>query len=111
MKKIDFKKNLERRMVNHVLFIGLGGLLCSFIYRIPQIHKLYTTRSAKDISTWMVHVQNISYVLYIAYGFLISDIVYIVSSIISILQNLVILYMYYKFSDEVTVLPTYVLNK
>jgi MtN3 and saliva related transmembrane protein len=84
----------------YVLLVGFTGMLFSLIYRIPQIYKLYKTRSAKDLSTWMIHTQNISYGLYIAYGFLISDIVYISSSIIALLQNFIILYMHYHYSKE-----------
>lgn len=76
-----------------VIFIGFTGLVCSFLYRIPQIWKCYKTKSVKDISVWMIHIQNVSYVFYVIYGFMISDIVYIVSSFVSIIQNIIILLM------------------
>lgn len=81
-------------MNSYYLIIGFSGLVCSLFYRIPQIYKLYRTKSAKDISTTMVHIQNVSYVFYIVYGWMIGDIVYIVSSILSVVQNIVILGMY-----------------
>lgn len=76
--------------VNIVGFIALG---MSLAYRIPQMYKLYKTGSGKDISTWMIHVQNVSYALYIVYGIFIEDLVYIISSTISLLQNFIILIM------------------
>lgn len=80
------------------LYIGFAGLVCSLFYRIPQIYKIFVTKSAGDISTWMIHIQNCSYVLYIVYGYFISDIVYIISSIVSIIQNIIILGAYFKYS-------------
>lgn len=59
--------------------------------------KIWERKSADDISPWMIHFQNLSYGFYIAYGVIISDIVYIVSSVISVVQNLIILGMYLKF--------------
>ena len=62
--------------------------------------KIWDRKSADDISPWMIHFQNLSYAFYIAYGVIISDIVYIVSSVISVLQNIVILGMYLKFKKQ-----------
>jgi MtN3 and saliva related transmembrane protein len=77
--------------------IGYSALACSFLYRIPQIIKIYRSKKGEDISAGMIHVQNASYVLYIVYGYIITDLIYIISSITSIAQNLVILYFKYKF--------------
>lgn len=86
------------------LFIGFAALICNMIYRIPQIYRTYKTRSAKDISIYTIHIQNTSYILYICYGYLIGDIVYIISSIISILQNIIILFLRHKFLKEEMIL-------
>jgi MtN3 and saliva related transmembrane protein len=73
--------------------IGYSALVLSFLYRIPQLLKLWHTKSGKDISQRMIHIQNLSYVLYIVYGALIEDVVYILSSILSLVQNIIILFM------------------
>lgn len=83
--------------MSDVLVIGFAGLACSLVYRIPQLYKIYTTKQASDISPWMIHIQNMSYAFYIWYGILIGDIVYIVSSCVSVLQNTMILIAYYYF--------------
>lgn len=82
------------------IYLGFAGLACSLIYRIPQIYKLYKTESVNDISLWMIHVQNVSYCFYIAYGFLIADLVYIISSFVSVLQNFIILILYCRFRNR-----------
>ena len=50
-----------------------------------------------------IHVQNVSYCLYIAYGVFIADLVYILSSVLSFVQNLIILGMIYYFRCTPTV--------
>lgn len=82
----------------YILLIGFAGLICSITYRIPQIYRIYKIKSGNDISSWTIHVQNISYVLYTIYGILDNDLVYIVSSIIALLQNMIILWLKYKYS-------------
>jgi uncharacterized protein with PQ loop repeat len=79
------------------LYFGFGGLIFSLLYRIPQIYKMVKTKSVQDISTYVYHVQNISYIFYIIYGFMISDIVYIVSSFVSVGQNIIVLSLYYYY--------------
>jgi len=51
------------------------------------------TESAKDLSVWLIHTQNASYVLYVVYGIGREDLIYIVSSSLSVLQNIFILYL------------------
>lgn len=69
---------------------GYGALACSLCYRIPQLVKLVRTRRGTDISLWMLNVQNASYVLYTIYGVGINDTIYIVSSLLGLVQNLAI---------------------
>jgi MtN3 and saliva related transmembrane protein len=84
------------------IYIGFTGLACSLLYRIPQMYKLYKTKSSKDISPLMINIQNVSYILYIIYGYMISDIVYIVSSAVSIFQNILILILYCTYKNNIT---------
>lgn len=81
---------------------GIGALVLSLVYRIPQIYDIYKTKKADDISTWMLVIQNISYLLYIAYGVFVHDWIYIASSIISFIQNIIIYAMkrYYTSNRE-----------
>jgi uncharacterized protein with PQ loop repeat len=74
----------------------------SLVYRVPQIYVIYKTKKAEDISVWMIFLQNASYVLAVAYGVFIHDWIYIVASILSFVQNIIILQMkkYYKREAE-----------
>jgi uncharacterized protein with PQ loop repeat len=83
------------------LFLGFAGLFTGLCYRIPQIYKIHKTKSGKDISIPMIHLQNISYGFYIAYGILANDIVYILSSCVGVFQNLLIIALcYYQHRKE-----------
>lgn len=82
---------------------GITALILSLLYRIPQIYRIYKSKSAIDISIWMVTIQNISYIFYIIYGVLVWDWIYISTSIISVLQNITILILrcYYIRANKV----------
>ena len=73
--------------------VGIGALIFSLIYRIPQIYTIYRTKKAGDISTYMLIIQNLSYILYILYGIFIHDWINISTSVISFIQNLIIYFM------------------
>lgn len=83
--------------------VGLGALGLSLLYRIPQIYEIYKTKSAEDISTWMLIIQNLSYILYIIYGVFVHDWIYIASSVLSFVQNLIIYFMkvYYRRKHQI----------
>lgn len=85
--------------------VGISGILLSLGYRIPQIYRTYKKKSAIEISIWMIWIQNLSYVIYIVYGILIKDWVYIASSLLSICQNMIILSMryYYRKIEQPTI--------
>jgi MtN3 and saliva related transmembrane protein len=79
-------------------YIGFAGTLLSLSYRIPQLYKIYKTKSAKDLSVNTIHIQNISYILSLIYSFGINDVVDLVGTSVSILQNLCMYYMIYKYN-------------
>ncbi len=86
---------LESVYVSNLIqeIVGIGALILSLSYRIPQIYDIYKSKKADDISTIMLIVQNLSYVLYISYGVFVHDWIYIASSIISFIQNMIIYFM------------------
>lgn len=89
------------------LAIGFTALTFGLFYRVPQIYKLYFLKNGTEISEKMLHIQNISYVLYVVYGVLRNDIVYISSSVIGVLQNLIIFGMkrWYAYKESLSSSP------
>ncbi len=43
------------------------GLIFAIIYRLPQIHKIYKTRSAEDLSSYSYLTHNGAYISFILY--------------------------------------------
>jgi uncharacterized protein with PQ loop repeat len=70
----------------------------TFLYKLPQIYKLYITKSSNDVSSTSLIIQTIGYIFYIIHGFIIDDYPTIVMGCISFLQGiiLVILCCIYK---------------
>jgi uncharacterized protein with PQ loop repeat len=83
-----------------LLAFGYGGMISSLIYRIPQWVKLYQQKKGDDISTLMIFIQNLSYICYIVYGTLQADLVYIISSAISLLQGIIMHCMVYYYRQR-----------
>ena len=93
--------------MNYILInvIGYTGLFLSLIYRIPQIYKLYITKSGESISVKMLIICNLSYILYIIYGYLVYDFVIIIGTVLSLIINSIVWIMvsYYNKKDNNTI--------
>lgn len=70
----------------------------TFLYKLPQIYKLYKTKSSNDVSASSLIIQTSGYIFYIIHGFIIDDYPTLVMGGISFLQGviLVILCCMYK---------------
>ena len=70
----------------------------TFIYKLPQIYKLYKTKKSDDVSTSSLVIQTTGYVFYIIHGVIIDDNPTIAMGGISFIQGsiLVVLDRLYK---------------
>jgi MtN3 and saliva related transmembrane protein len=91
--------NDERKNVAN-LVIGFTALVIGMSYRFPQIYRIWKRKSADDISLVMYWIQNVSYILYLTYGVRVNDYVYIISSIIAMLQNFTIMGLYFFYKER-----------
>ena len=83
--------------------IGYLGIFFAFIYRIPQIHKLYKNKKGEDISKKTFILHNCAYAFLLTYVCLKTelDILLISYYIIGILMNFLIVIMkYYYYTLE-----------
>lgn len=80
-----------------LLIVGYMGLLTSLIYRMPQLYKLYKVKDSKSISAYAVLTQSSSYIFYFIYSWYVYDTIYILTSAISLFQNILILIFYVKY--------------
>ena len=83
--------------------IGYIGIFFAFIYRIPQILKLYKTKKGEDISKKTFILHNCAYAFLLTYICLKEDLDILLLSyyIIGILMNFLIVVMkYYYYTKE-----------
>ena len=85
--------------------IGYIGIFFAFIYRFPQIIKLYNTKKGGDISKKTFILHNCAYFFLLTYVLLKSNIDFLLFSyyIIGILMNMLIIIMkvYYNNLSEI----------
>lgn len=79
-------------MVFTDIFGYIGGGILS-INNIPQIYRIWRTRSADDLSYTTLILQIIGYIFYITYGIMISSFPIIVTLGVSFLFTLIVLAM------------------
>ena len=74
-----------------------AGFMASIMY-IPQIKKMYLTKSTDDISINMIFMVLLCSILWIAYGFYLMEWPVIITDIIILLQALLMLFfkIYYE---------------
>ncbi|MFL6580335.1 MAG: SemiSWEET family sugar transporter [Burkholderiales bacterium] len=82
------------------LITGIGflaGLLTTAAF-IPQVWKIYQTKSGKDISGRMFCLFSVGIVLWLVYGMLLGSIPLIVSNVVTLVLSLTILALKYRYS-------------
>ena len=86
------------KMIENLL--AILAIVLSQGYKIPQIYKLYKSKSGGDISKRSIIVQSLSYMLWISYSVLDFDIFYLTSNIMSLLLNIIIHSMKYCYAKK-----------
>lgn len=86
-----------------ILSLTLGVLynILSLTYRLPQMFKIIRTKKVRDISVKMMNIQSASYVVSITYGTIENDWVWIVSSSIALLQNIIIYILRWRYLTRI----------
>jgi MtN3 and saliva related transmembrane protein len=76
---------------------SLAGLLTTAAF-IPQVWKIYQTKSGKDISGRMFWLFSVGIALWLVYGMLLRSIPLIVSNVVTLVLSLTILVLKYRYS-------------
>jgi len=84
-------------MDQFTLILGLVASIYGLLMRIPQIYKIFVTKSATDLSYVSIFIGCSSEVLWFAYGYMQNDISIISSSCghFTIVTTLLIIKCYY----------------
>ncbi len=69
-----------------------------FIYKLPQMYKLYRAQDTSGLSVYSFCIQAISYILYILHGYFNNDNALLYGMILPLAQNLVVIHLYFRIS-------------
>ena len=71
-------------------FFGWLGTTCTIIYKLPQIYKLYKSKTSKGLSIISYGIQTVSYVPYVVHGIIINDPPTFAMGLFSLILNIII---------------------
>jgi MtN3 and saliva related transmembrane protein len=80
-----------------ITIIGLIAALFTTVSLLPQLIKVYKTKSAKDISTGMFTLFGTGVLLWFVYGVFVNDLPIIVANSLAFIQAVVILFFKAKY--------------
>ena len=86
--------------MDHLSIIGWTATALSLIYRLPQIYKTYKVKRTEGLSCFSYVIQTLSYIFYILYGYLHPDYPILAMGIIAIIQNFIILFLYFMYDKS-----------
>jgi len=85
-------------------FFGWLGMVVTFLYKLPQIYKLYKGKTSKGVSLISYSIQTISYLPYAIHGIMIEDLPTFAMGAFSFILNVVLciqIAFYHKYYDQV----------
>jgi len=75
--------------------LGLAAAILSSVAAAPQLYKVMTPNSTKDLSFWTILIHFIAAILWAVYGFLIQSIILFIECIlVALLYVLILLAMF-----------------
>ncbi len=86
--------------MNYITILGLVAAACTTISFLPQVIKVWKTKSTKDISLGMFSLMTIGLFLWLYYGILTIQIPIILANAISFILALIILIFKLKYANK-----------
>ncbi|MGN6416378.1 MAG: SemiSWEET family sugar transporter [Pseudobacter sp.] len=80
--------------------IGIVASICTGVSLLPQLIKIIKEKKADHLSLGMMMVLLGGYILWITYGFFKSDLIIIISNIVSLLLNIATIVMSLKYKGS-----------
>jgi MtN3 and saliva related transmembrane protein len=77
--------------------LGMVAGILTTISFLPQVFKIYKTKSAKDISLEMFILFSVGIFLWLIYGFCIASLPVILSNFVTLILASIILFFKYKY--------------
>lgn len=83
--------------MNFVTILGLSAGTITTIAFLPQVIKVWKTKSAKDVSFVMLITFCIGVFLWLVYGILRQDVAVITANLVTLILNLIIVWLKIKY--------------
>lgn len=83
--------------MDYIELLGMTAGTISSITFLPQVIKTWKSKSAKDISLWMILFVTSSVILWLIYGIFLKSIPIIYTNSAVLLMSLILLYFKWKF--------------
>ncbi len=85
---------------NSVLIIGIAAGVLTAVSMLPQVFKTIKTKNAENVSPVMLIILISGVSLWVFYGFMKNDLPIIITNIFSVLVNICMLFLRWKYSDK-----------
>ncbi|MCX9025115.1 MAG: SemiSWEET family transporter [Candidatus Methanoperedens sp.] len=80
--------------------VGIGGALLTTFGFVPQIIKMHSTKSARDISPLTLFQYSAGTILWALYGYHIGDVIIVCANLISFIIMVVAIIQYNSYSRK-----------
>lgn len=85
--------------MNDTTILGLFAGALTSVAIVPQVARAYRTKRVRDISVWQPVILVAGMILWFAYGLMIGDIPLIVANIFSLVCNIVLIAMKFRYRE------------
>jgi MtN3 and saliva related transmembrane protein len=96
-RKLNTIRNARKVFMDAITGIGLIAALLTTVSLLPQLIKVYKTKSTKDISTGMFSLFCAGVFLWFIYGVLVNDFPIIIANSLAFVQAVMILFFKVKY--------------
>ena len=86
--------------MDYIKMLGLAAGTITSVTFLPQVLRIYKTKSAKDISSAMLGMLIVGVSMWLAYGIAVNDIAIMYTNGMVLFLSLVMLYFKFKFKDN-----------
>ncbi len=83
--------------MDYITILGFVAATCTTVAFLPQVMKTWQSKSAKDVSYGMLVFLCIGISLWLVYGLLIKAAPVIIANFLTLILNLIILYLKIKY--------------
>ena len=83
--------------MNNIEIIGIIAGLFTTGAPIPQIIKIIKTKSASDISLWMLAILILGLILWLTYGLFMNAFALVLWNIVALMLNVLVIILWFKY--------------